>query len=85
MNTPKRESLTLLCGNQPVMGFVLLFCVALTGATIFSDVFSEPFDAGLKYGMAAILGLSAVLGVRKRYRIIFGKTASAPEPETASR
>lgn len=66
----KKESLAVLCGNQPIMAFVLLFCMALAGATIFSDIFSVSFWPGSKYGLAIILGASGVWGQRKRYKKI---------------
>ena len=69
----KKESLTVLCGNQPIMGFVLLFCVGLAGETIFSDLFSVPFSAGLKYGMAIIMGFSALWGVNTRFKVLSKK------------
>jgi len=76
----KKESLTVVCGNQPILAFVLLSSLALAGATLFSDLFSIPFSPAVKYGMTALAGVGGVLGQRQRYKRLAGITDSKQQP-----
>ena len=77
----KKHSLLLVCEHQPIMAFVLLSSVALTGETMFSDIFSVPFSAGLKYGMAAVLGFAGVWGQRQGYKKISESKTATPQQQ----